>query len=163
MNITPYSCHDHHGCIDAALTEAHRLCKARGTRLTSMREQVLQLIWQSYQSMKAYDLLAQLAQQTTKAIQPPTVYHALDFLQAQGLIHRLASINAYLSYHSPDTPHNGYFLICSQCNTTLEFSLIDIERRLQDYAQSQSFQVQSTSIELTELCQLCTNSSEAAQ
>ena len=163
MNITPYTCLDHHSCIDTALAEAHRLCKARGKRLTSMREQVLKLIWQSHQPVKAYDLITQLTQQTTKTIQPPTLYRALDFLKAQGLIHRLASINAYLGCHSPSTPHNGYFLICSQCNSTLEFTSVYIEQELQNQAQNHGFKVQSTNIELTGLCQLCTDLPEAAQ
>ena len=70
-------------------------CAARGLRLTPIREQVLGLVARSGKPVKAYDLLERM-QSEVGANAPPTVYRALDFLLANGFIHKLASINAFV-------------------------------------------------------------------
>ena len=66
---------------------------------------MLELVWQGHAAVKAYDLLAELDRQGGAA-KPPTVYRALDFLMAHGLVHRLESLNAYVGCPQPEAPHD---------------------------------------------------------
>lgn len=152
---TPYTPHDHNDCIQGALTEARVICHSRGVRLTALRERVLELVWQSHCPVGAYEILAELTQGELKPAQPPTVYRALDFLQEQGLVHRLSSINAYIGCSRPNTPHKSCFLICTQCRTTIEIEHSGIENSLKDCANDYGFTIADTSIELAGLCTNC--------
>jgi len=51
---------------------------------------------------------------------PPTVYRALDFLVAMGLVHRVETRKAYLACAAPGDPHAAAFLICDRCGRTDE-------------------------------------------
>ncbi len=115
--------HDHGTCVKSALATAARLCANRDARLTPLRRRVLELIWRSHAPVGAYDLLARLSDKMRPAA-PPTVYRALAFLLAQGLIHRIESLNAYVGCMNPEGhpegAHGGQFLICSDCGAAAE-------------------------------------------
>ena len=96
--------HDHRHCVATALAAAVERCAASGAQLTPIRRRVLELVWSSHAPIGAYDILAKLAADTGK-VQPPTVYRALDFLKAQGLIHRIESRNAFIGCAQPDREH----------------------------------------------------------
>ncbi|WP_458576290.1 Fur family transcriptional regulator [Aliamphritea spongicola] len=84
-------------------------------------------MWQSHKPLGAYDLLPAIAEAGFNSA-PPTVYRALDFLQEQGLVHRIASLNAFIGCTNPEHPHQGYFLICQACGVTVELNSGSIER-----------------------------------
>ena len=107
---TAYKEHDHEHCIDHALEQAAAICQKNGQRLTTLRQTVLKLVWSSHRPVGAYDILAMLSKGQERPVAPPTVYRALDFLLEQELIHRIASLNAYIGCNSPDSPHDGTFL-----------------------------------------------------
>ena len=65
--------HDHAHCVETAVARAEALCAGRGARLTGLRRQVLELVWQSHGPIGAYDLLERLRGLRTGAA-PPTVY-----------------------------------------------------------------------------------------
>jgi Fur family zinc uptake transcriptional regulator len=48
------------------------------------------------------------------------VYRALDFLIAQGLVHRLESLNAFIGCPQSEENHAGQFLICTGCGEVTE-------------------------------------------
>src|SRR5690606_22655936 len=102
--------HNHRACIEDALATARELCAERGVQLTPLREKVLQIVWKSHKPVGAYDVLDELAR-SHKSARPPTVYRALDFLIAEGLIHKIESLNAYLGCVEAGAPHSGQFLI----------------------------------------------------
>ena len=78
----------------------------RGLRLTPLRKEVLELVAAADKPVKAYDLLDQLRERHGNAA-PPTVYRALDFLLENGFIHKLESINAFVSCHHPAEAHQA--------------------------------------------------------
>lgn len=155
QHTDPYRSHNHEHCIQDALNEARRLCQHRGVRLTALREKVLELVWQNHQPVGAYDILASLARVESRTAQPPTVYRALDFLQEQGLVHRISSINAYMGCPHPGEPHRGCFLICEHCRTTLEVEHPGINQAIQTCASDHGFAIKEAAIELTGLCTNC--------
>jgi Fur family transcriptional regulator, zinc uptake regulator len=146
--------HDHARCIDAALRRAAALCARRGARLTELRRRVLELVWQRHAAIKAYDILDELGSAEGSA-KPPTVYRALDFLIAHGLVHRLESLNAYVGCPAPDAPHAGQFLICGACGGVSEFEAPAILAAIAEQAAGQGFAVARQTVEARGTCQAC--------
>jgi Fur family zinc uptake transcriptional regulator len=150
--------HDHARCIDAALHRAAALCARRGARLTDLRRRVLELVWQRHAAIKAYDILDELGSAEGSA-KPPTVYRALDFLIAHGLVHRLESLNAYVGCPEPDAPHEGQFLICGSCGGVSEFEAPAIQAAITKQAAGLGFAVARQTVEARGTCQTCRSGS----
>ena len=153
--------HDHGRCINAALNRARELCSAKKARLTPLRESVLQLLWQSHQPLGAYQLQAQLAKLSGKAIAPPTVYRAIEFLLELGLIHRLASLNAYIGCPFPGSDHSNLFMICTHCGSAAEVAHNSLNDLLQRASDKANFTLQDQTLELFGLCPNCSPTAPA--
>lgn len=150
--------HDHGHCIDEALTTARQLCADNAVKLTPVREQVFTIVWQSHKPLGAYAILEQLAQGQAagqRRMAPPTVYRALDFLQSNGLVHRIASLNAYIGCCTPARSHQSHFLICRQCDSTVEIPADDISQAIALAAKQARFQVEGECVEIIGLCPNC--------
>ena len=80
---------------------------------------MLELLLAAGEPVKAYDLIAAYGVDG-EAAKPPTVYRALEFLERQGLAHRIASISAYVACQSGAGAHAAAFLICDCCGATEE-------------------------------------------
>jgi Fur family transcriptional regulator, zinc uptake regulator len=152
--------HNHGHCISDALSSARQLCNTRGVRLTSLREQVLELVWQSHKPLGAYALMDMLAQASTRRVAPPTVYRALDFLLEEGLIHRINSLNAFIGCPSPTQKHQSHFLICQGCSVAVELDSPALNQSLVDAASTAGFSINSHSIEINGLCPSCQKAKE---
>ena len=146
--------HDHRACMDDALTRARDLCTKRDLRLTPIREKVLQIIWRSHRPVGAYDVLDELAR-SHKAARPPTVYRAIDFLKAEGFIHKIESLNAYLGCVEAGAPHTGHFLICRQCGITEEIADLKLDQALNAAAKRTHFLPEQKTVEISGLCAQC--------
>ncbi len=146
--------HDHADCVAAALAAAERLCARRRARLTELRRRVLELIWRSHEPVGAYALLERLARERGR-VAPPTVYRALDFLIAHGLVHRIASRNAYIGCAHPDRDHIGQFLVCSACGSAAELDDRRIRHAIRSTAEAAGFSVEHPVIELAGRCPQC--------
>lgn len=103
-----------------AVARAEAVCRARGARFTPQRQRIYELVVAAGAPVTAYELLSALAADGGKPA-PPTVYRALEFLQAHGLVHRLASQNRFVACDHPETGHGGLFLVCSHCGQALEW------------------------------------------
>ena len=145
--------HNHQHCIEEALLRAEALCATQGARLTPLRRRVLELIWRSHSPVGAYDLLALLQKEQTAT--PPTVYRALEFLQAQGLVHRIASRNAYLGCAHPGDQHSGQFLLCRACGDAVELEGQRLSDTVNASAKGAGFRVERMTVEIEGLCKRC--------
>ncbi|MBB3048591.1 Fur family zinc uptake transcriptional regulator [Litorivivens lipolytica] len=152
---TAYERHDHHRCIDDALLAARRICKSKGARLTELRERVLTKVWQSHRPLGAYAILEMLAKEGLGHPAPPTVYRALDFLQELGLVHRLSSLNAYIGCDDPGKPHDCQFLICRQCQVTVEVAAAEVSKALSRCAEKRDFSIDHSNVEIVGYCPNC--------
>jgi len=156
------------------LTAAKEQCRLSGSRFTSLRQQIYQLVLEANQPIGAYDLITQLQQmrlsdsgssddikepqakkQTPKNVAPPTVYRSLEFLLSEGLIHQLTSINAYVPCCHPRAQHTAAFLICGQCQRVQECSSLPIQEMMSFAEQDVGFVVERSVIELSGRCQAC--------
>ena len=151
--------HNHQHCVSDALKSAKSLCKSQGQRLTPIRELVLRLVWQSHQPLGAYELLPQLAEAGFNSA-PPTVYRALDFLQELGLIHRIASMNAFIGCTQPDHPHPSAFMICRSCRTAAELDTSELQSMFQVSASKQGFLIEQQTVELLGVCATCQDANQ---
>lgn len=151
----PHHPHDHSLCVSEALEAAEQLCARAGVRFTVLRKRVLELVWQSHKPLGAYDILETLTREDDRRAAPPTVYRALDFLLEQGLIHRIASLNAFIGCASPEHRHEGQFLICRTCRVAIELDQPAIREAIAASAEKFGFAVQSETVEITGLCAQC--------
>lgn len=153
------TCQNHQHCIDDAFAKAQELCEAAGVRLTSLRKQILSLIWQNHQPVGAYDLIEQLAENSQRKVAPPTVYRSLDFLLEMGLIHRINSLNAFIGCPNPtvnsEQQHQCYFFICKTCRTATEYQEPAVFEAIQSVAAQQSFAIEDACMELIGVCKTC--------
>ena len=160
-----------HACIDPShhvhdaagfVAAVEAACHERGLRLTAIRARVLGLIADVGQPVKAYDLLEQLRNardvdgEGIGAAAPPTVYRALDFLLANGFIHKLESVNAFVACHHPNARHHSVpFLICDRCHSATELEDASIVASLDAAARTQGFAPQAQTLEVHGLCAKC--------
>lgn len=147
--------HDHSQCVHNALADADTLCARHGVRLTALRKRVLELVWQSHKPLGAYDILAVLSEEDGRRAAPPTVYRALDFLQENGLVHRIASLNAFIGCVDPEHAHQGQFLICRQCHAAIELQQTAISEAIVACAGEVGFSVENQTVEVVGLCGTC--------
>lgn len=146
--------HNHTLCIEEALSQAERVCEKEGERFTDLRRQVFELVWAGHKPVKAYDLLSELASKRS-GVAPATVYRTLDFLQSQGLVHKLESLNAYLGCSHPDKDHQGHFLICESCEEVRELEFTAFKQSMSRVEREQQFQIKRMTVELFGLCAKC--------
>ena len=151
----PQTGHDHGICVETALTHAEELCREHGARLTETRRHVLELIWRSHEPVGAYALLESL-RRTKRRAAAPTVYRALDFLMAQGLIHRIESLNAYVGCDHPGGgAAHGPFLLCTSCGQAFELMDGDLDAAVEEGASRVGFEVSQRMVELSGVCPRC--------
>ena len=146
--------HDAAGFVQAV----EQACAARGLRLTPLRAQVLGMVAAAGKPIKAYDLLDRMKSENGSSA-PPTVYRALDFLLEQGFIHRLASINAFVSCHHPQVQHSVPFLICDHCQNAIELEDERITSLLDSEARAVGFVPRAQILEVHGLCAHCRSES----
>lgn len=162
-----------HACIDpqhhvhdadAFVAAVEAACRERGLRLTPIRARVLGLIAQDGKPVKAYDLLDRIRAGNRDddagagAAAPPTVYRALDFLLANGFIHKLESVNAFVACHHPSTAqHSVPFLICDRCHAAVELEDKQVVAALDERARALGFVPQAQTLEVHGLCARCSN------
>ena len=153
----------HHHVHDAqAFVRAVELaCQERGLRLTPIRARVLRLIAGAGRPVKAYDLLDMVRSgEGAGADAPPTVYRALDFLLANGFIHKLQSVNAFVACHHPSTAqHSVPFLICDRCHAAVELEDRQVVAALDERARALGFRPQAQTLEVHGLCAACATGS----
>ncbi len=126
----------------------------RGLRLTPLRKEVLELVAAAQKPVKAYDLLDRLREKHGNAA-PPTVYRALDFLLENGFIHKLESINAFVSCHHPAEAHQVPFLICDSCSGAQEVCDDRVAQLIEAQARAMGFRPQAQTLEVHGICSNC--------
>jgi Fur family zinc uptake transcriptional regulator len=146
--------HDHRKCVADALSMADKLCARRGARMTELRRRVLGLIWESHSPIGAYAIMDILRREGRNAM-PPTVYRALDFLQEQGLVHRIASLNAFMGCNNPAEAHATQYLICRRCGTVAEIENGAIGGAIAASARELGFDMTGQTVEIAGICRDC--------
>ena len=136
------------------IEEVEQRCEQDSLRLTPTRRRVLELILAADGPIKAYDLLDQLKTEQPSAA-PPTIYRALEFLLEHHFIHRLETLNAFVSCFHPEHRHQGRFLICERCDSVTELPDRVATTELAEFAAEQGFRPSRQVIEIYGCCGDC--------
>ena len=147
--------HDHGACMNRSLERARTAYRARGARLTDLRESVLRELAGSHRALGAYDIIQQLGAHG-RHVAPISVYRVLESLLQVGLIHRIESQNAYVACHAAhESARPILFLVCERCGTVAESSAPELQETLDRVAGAVQFALSDTVMEVTGLCEHC--------
>jgi Fur family transcriptional regulator, zinc uptake regulator len=125
-----------------------------GRAARSARDRMIAtMLRQASKPLSAYDLINLLRDQD--AIAPTTVYRSLSRLIAAGMVHRIESLNAFVSCTQGCKHRTAMFAICDTCGAVTEFEDTVIADRLAAWARSAEFSVSRTAIELRGRCKGC--------
>lgn len=138
------------------LQRAVARCASRGSRLTPLREHVLRIILRSNRPLGAYDIIAEI-ERTSKRdrVGPPTVYRSLEFLLAQGLVHRIHSRNAFIARNAHVDAACTVIFICQSCQHAEEIVNKVMQQTINLVANEKRFVVEQQALEISGLCRLC--------
>ncbi|GAD81254.1 Fur family transcriptional regulator [Vibrio ezurae] len=134
-------------------------CKQNGGQLTHKRKQILLCLVGSEKALSAYEIVDLYKEKYQESMSAMSVYRILEFLQEQGLVHRLQIANKYICCMHITCSHNheaSQFLICSNCFKVKEVSisaaLID---ELKNNVAAAGFVFASEQLEVNCLCEEC--------
>ncbi|MFO1135882.1 MAG: Fur family transcriptional regulator [Rhodoblastus sp.] len=148
--------HDHsHGQGHGHAHGASCASPAAG-RLTPGRKAVLDILEGAGRPIGAYEMIDILAASAGRRPAPTQVYRALDFLVEQGLVHRLASRNAFLACcHGHDASEPVAFLICDGCGHVDEATSPALAADVAAVAGKRGFAPRAQIIEIAGRCAAC--------
>lgn len=138
---------DHIGDLEKYLAE-------KGIRFTDQRKLVFDIIRKSKKPISAYDVLAEMAKVMDNP-KPPTAYRAIDFLIENGLVHKIESLNAFVSCHAGHNHLGSQFMVCDDCGNVEEVHLCDVPAPLQKKISENGFQLKRWNAELHGTCRDC--------
>ena len=142
--------------VQEALAQADDLCRERGVRLTPTRELVLTLLHDAPSGLKAYQILEQVQAHKPRA-RPPTVYRALHFLVAHGLVHRIRRLNAFkvCTYQCHQDHEPALFLVCPHCDRVTELESPQVIDALGGVVGAAGHRLEGHEIEFSAVCPGC--------
>ena len=124
--MTTENHHDHKPCCGGhshsardLMSKAKDFCRLEGHQYTAPRAEILNVLAQSPKALGAYEILNS-ARIEGKIAKPPTVYRAIEFWLEHGFIHRIESLNAYVSCDHDHGKAGVHFLVCERCKTVRE-------------------------------------------
>ncbi|MBI1171582.1 transcriptional repressor [bacterium] len=146
--------HDHARCADDLMALAEAQLVKGGQRLTPVRRRTLEILLEAHRALGAYDVLERLARDGF-GNQPPVAYRALEFLEDQGLAHRIRRLNAFTACMHPGETHAPAFLICRACHAVAEAPGRAVGEALACAAHSLGFTIERSTVEALGLCPGC--------
>ncbi|MGH1456596.1 MAG: Fur family transcriptional regulator [Alphaproteobacteria bacterium] len=129
-------------------------CAQHALRITPPRLNALEIVHSAQKPLTAYDVLEAMGK-TQKNPKPPTAYRALDFLEEHGFVHRIESLNAYVSCDVNHHHSGSQFMICDTCGNVEEIHLCTLPQKLQDKVESEKFTLHHWNVELHGVCAAC--------
>ncbi|MBK9585003.1 MAG: transcriptional repressor [Alphaproteobacteria bacterium] len=142
------------GAVQKLVKIVEAYCAEKGLRFTEPRRYVLEIIAGSSTPIGAYDVLAKLSQFLDHP-KPPTAYRAIEFLQENGFIHRIESLNAFITCHAGHKHSGSQFMICDQCGTVIEAHLCELPKDLARKTEEEGFVLSTWNAELHGQCKSC--------
>ena len=160
MNHSAFAPHDHAACTAGAMATAEARLTGAGHKLTPVRRSALQILLDSPRALGAYEVLERLVA-AGFANQPPVAYRALEFLEEQGLVHRIRRLNAFTACMHMGHAHAPAFLICRACHAVAEAPAAEVSAALTAAAAGLGFVVERSTIEALGLCPACHDTPQA--
>lgn len=136
------------------MARAERICARRGSRLTSLRRGVLEAVGASHRAAGAYEVIDRMAEHGPRPA-PISVYRALDFLSAHGLVHKIESLNAFVACTLSHADRDAILLICEGCGRVAEMEGKPLFEGLTKRAAGTGFVTREAMVELSGRCGDC--------
>lgn len=146
--------HNHEKCTADLISRAERTCAGRGSKLTGQRRDVLVSVAESHAAVGAYDIIERMASKGPRPA-PITVYRALDFLMAHGLIHKVESRNAFVACSHAHEGEPAALMVCTGCGTVAELDAPQVFAALALAADAAGFSAEHTMVEMSGTCRGC--------
>jgi Fur family ferric uptake transcriptional regulator len=124
-----------------------------GYKLTRQRRAVVEVVAHGQTRLSAADVYAQ-AQRACPDLGLTTVYRTLEILAELGAIRRVHLDDGCEGF-APASAEHGHHLICSHCNTTIEFEDCDMRKLLDRVAARTGFKIEQHWLELVGRCPKC--------
>ena len=145
--------------VKRVLQDAERHCSENGAKLTAKRKLVLESLLDSDKALSAYELADYCRVERGSEMLPMSVYRILDFLESEGLVHRLKTTNKFIacSHISCSHEHQAWqFLICQNCDKVKEVDLEkSIVNKIADAINDVGFHIAGRQLELEGVCSDC--------
>ena len=126
-------------------------------KLTKNQGVVLDALRESAGPMSAYQILDVESVREKGLKAPLTIYRALDKLVEAGLVHRIETLNAFVSCDQDHHTEPPAFMICEECKHIIEVGTRSIQRTVLKQAEEQGFQVNQMHVEVSGRCRKCAN------
>ena len=152
--------HDHRTCISVGLAAAEAHCLAEGLRFTQVRHKALEILLQEHRALGAYEMLSRLSDAGFGS-QPPVAYRALEFLVAEGFVHKIERLNAFIACAHPGANHAPAFMICRLCASVAEAQSSPTRGAIGDAARATGFKIEKTIVEAEGICPVCVGKADA--
>ena len=136
------------------IEKAVKFCLKSNNRITLPRMEVLKIIDSNKCPIKAYEILKILGTKINNP-KPPTVYRAIDFWLNNNFIHRIDSLNAYLTCKA-DHLHEGFqYMICDDCGKVIESHLCQLPIAVVNSLKNKKFSPAKWNLEINGSCEDC--------
>ena len=152
-NAFPAPEHDHDRCLAEAMERACEAFKAKGLKLTPLRQSVFQEIAGSHRAIGAYEVLDKLAAKGER-LAPISVYRAIDALVTAGLVHRFESRNAFFACHAGHEMRQ-LVLACEACGRVAEVDADKVFAAIDRSADTAGFSAKGAVVEVWGTCAAC--------
>jgi len=129
-----------------------------GYKLTRQRRAVVDVVVQGHTRLNAAEVLVQ-AQQECPDLGLTTVYRTLEILAELGAVRRVHLDDGCEGF-APASAEHGHHLICSSCQTAIEFEDCDTTALLNRVAQRTGFKIEQHWLELVGQCPQCQKKSK---
>jgi len=130
-------------------------CTTLTQKFTSLRKEVLYILWSVKKPLKAYEILDSLLKTKSNST-PPTVYRTLDFLASHGIVHKIESIQSYTLCREPEKHlFSEVLMVCNNCHQVIEIYDSTLQALVTQIATNNNFKLGQDTIELKGLCRLC--------
>ncbi|MBK8161000.1 MAG: transcriptional repressor [Rhodospirillaceae bacterium] len=119
------------------------------------REAALEVLRDARIPLGAYHLIDRMEGRLGRKVAPPTIYRALESLQAQGLVSRIEAPSAYVASSHPGEVRRCVFFVCGECSHSVEIENPVLDNLLAQDADQLGFRIARRVLELEGTCASC--------
>ncbi|WP_455473875.1 Fur family transcriptional regulator [Bartonella sp. B30(2025)] len=125
------------------------------SKLTRNQTLVLNTLKNARTPLSAYTILDRLREEGLRA--PQQVYRALEKLVQLKCIHRLDSVNAFMTCLHPENCQHEFitFTICDKCGKVNEVQNHAIAQSVKQMVKEDDFQAYRSTVEIRGICKEC--------
>ncbi len=138
----------------AIVKTAQQFCEENGQRFTETRQLVLEIIAKAKKPITAYEILDAL-EGKVKNPKPPIVYRATDFWQSHGFVHKIESLNAFVTCGEGHQHRGSQFMICDECGKAFEIHMCHMPDPIGAAAKAEKFDISFWNLEVHGRCSAC--------